>query len=345
MDYIGYIKGIRKIFRLDELDTIEENRLILSLFCFLIFILLLYFWIISRVKIKENNKDGSGLVYISFAFLLYFVIGLSSVYLNTDTNNNTTIGNLILSGLISLCYLSALSFFSIGTHAVDTWVNLPSWKNGVKYFAFAWIVFVSLLNGQGSAWKVLAYLDIAITVIAFGALSFFVVRYFLRRGLRFIAVVSAFYFIASILLQFRWPDSAAGGKFIHISSVLIAPAFPLAVITLAYTFNWINELNFYELSNIWVSNDSNNNSQKAYSKLTTDANRETWTEKIANDELEKVIEEMIILKRHKNESLEAILNIASRNTRNNNNYMKDMIKYEDYQLNRNKVSAALLGMV
>ncbi|MFK7806190.1 MAG: hypothetical protein AB8F74_00185 [Saprospiraceae bacterium] len=329
------IRKLKELLHLNNLEPGMDNRLILSLFCFLIFILLLYFWGISRAKIKENNKDGSGLVYISFAFLLHFVIGVTSVYF---PNPNAY---LIISGLISMCYLSSLSFFSVGTHQVDTLVSHLSWKNGVKYFAFAWIIIISLVGKE----KFITYLDIIIAVVAFAFLSFFITRYFLKRNLRFIAMVSGFYFLASILLQLYWTSSFVRGKFVNMNTVLLAPVMPLAVITLAYTFNWINELNFYELSNIWVSNDKNKNPQEAYAKLTTDANRDTWTQKIANDQLEKVIEEIIILKRHKNESLEEILNIASRNTRNNNNHMKDLIKYEDYQLNRNKVSAALLQIV
>ena len=66
---------------------------------------------------------------------------------------------------------------------------------------------------------------------------------------------------------------------------------------------------------------------------------------IARDDLEKVIEEIIIYKKHKNQTLEMVLNIASRNTRNNNSRLKDIIAYQDYQLNRNKVSDALLTMI
>ena len=68
-------------------------------------------------------------------------------------------------------------------------------------------------------------------------------------------------------------------------------------------------------------------------------------DKIAADELEKVIEEVIIFKKHKNQNLEVILNIASRNTRNNNNRLKDQIEYQDYQMNRNKISEALITMI
>lgn len=71
-----------------------KNRLILSSFCLLISLILLYFLGISRSKIKANNRDGSGLVYLFIAFLIHFVIGLVSVY---HPSQNTY---LVLSTLI-----------------------------------------------------------------------------------------------------------------------------------------------------------------------------------------------------------------------------------------------------
>ena len=318
------------------LTPILKNRLILSSFCLLIFFLLIYFWAISRSKIKANNKDGSGLVYLSFSFLLCFLIGFVSVY---HPIQNTY---LVISALLSLCLLSSLSFFSIGTHPIDKIVSHPSWKNGIKYLGFGWVIIISMASGL----EVISWVDIIVSVLAITLLGFFICRYFVRRGLNFIAFIAAGYFAIFILLQVIQPDSLSAGKFGHMNTIILGPSLLLAVIVLAYTFNWINELNFYELSNIWVSNDSSDESnQVAYAKLTQDANRQTWMEKIANDELEKVIEEVIILKKHKNENIEAILNIASRNTRNNNNHLKDLIKYEDYQLNRNKVSHSLMQLI
>lgn len=190
------------------------------------------------------------------------------------------------------------------------------------------------------------YFDMAISILTIAALGFFITRYFVRRQLNFVALISAGYFTVFILLRLFRPGNLSEGKFEHMNTLILGPTLALSVIVLAYTFNWINELNFYELSNIWVSNDTPDETrQQSYSKLTLNTNRDTWMEKIAADEIEKVIEEIIILKKHQNENLEAILNIASRNTRNNNNHLKELIKYEDYQLNRNKISNSLIALI
>ena len=104
-------------------------------------------------------------------------------------------------------------------------------------------------------------------------------------------------------------------------------------------------MNFHELSKIWVGEANPANSIESESIINHQKNKKTWKEKIAKDEIEKVIEEIIMLKQYRNENLENILNIASRNTRNNNNHMKNIIKYEDYQLNRNQISNSLITML
>ncbi|MBI1227076.1 MAG: hypothetical protein GC192_17730 [Bacteroidetes bacterium] len=224
---------------------------------------------------------------------------------------------------------------------VDKIVTNVYWKNGVMYAGLAWIIAISVANGL----QLVYYLDIAFSVLALLFLGTLIIRYFIRRGLNFIALITVGYFSIFILLQIHQPDGLIEGKFVHMNSIIIGPALPLSVIVLAYTFNWINELNFYELSNIWISDGQTVEEKKdAYAKLTTSANRTTWLEKIADDDLEKVIEEMIILKKHRNENIETLLSIASQNTRNNNNQLKGIISYEEYQLNRNKVSNSLISL-
>jgi|GEM_PF-4696389 len=330
------MQTILNLLNINGLTPELKNRLVLSSFCLLIFCILIYFWAISRSKIKANNKDGNGLVYLAFAFLLYFLIGFISVY------NPVQQTYLIISGLISLCYLWSLSYFSIGINVIDTIVSNSAWRNGVKYIGLAWIIVISLASGL----KLIEHLDIAIQVLALSLLGVFIIRYFIQRGLNFIALVSGGYFAIFILLQIHQPTGLSEGKFIHLNSIVLGPALPLSVIVMAYTFNWINELNFYELSNIWVGTDRTPAEDKAaYAKLTKSANSDTWKEKIASDEIEQVIDEMIILKKHRNENLEVILSIASQNTRNNNNQLKGIISYEDYQLNRNKVSNSLVSLM
>ncbi len=297
---------------------------------------MIYFWVISRSKIKANNKDGNGLVYLSIAYLLYLLMGVISVY------DPVQVTYFIISGLISMCYLWALSYFSIGKNIIDDIVSDKVWKNVIQYVGLAWIIMVSMASGQ--EW--IKYVDVAINALALTLLGVFISRYFIQRGLNFIALISGVYFLVFILLQIHQPSSMSAGKFVHMNSIILGPAIPLSVIVMAYTFNWINELNFYELSNIWVGIDQTGVEKKdAYAALTKTANKATWMEKLANDEIEQVIDEIIILKKHRNENIENILSIASQNTHNNNSQLKGIISYEDYQLNRNKVSNSLINLV
>jgi hypothetical protein len=327
-----------------ELWDTWQNRLVLSGFCLLIFTLLFYFWGISRHKIKANHKNGEGLVYLSFAYLLFGLLGFVSSFQPYDPGAMPQLPGayLIISSLISFSLLSSMSFFSLGAQRVDALVSAPSYANGLKYLAFAWVI-LALWSDKGF----MAPLEHALQVLALLVFGFFITRYFLRRRLRFISLVAIFFFAALILLQLVRPGELQAGKFVHMNILMLGPALALAVLALSYTFNWINELNFYELSNIWVQNEaaSPGQQQATYSQLALSADKAAWVERIAKDELEKVIEEVIILKRHRNEELEVILNIASRNTRNNNNHLQGLIKYEDYQLNRNQIAYFLLQLV
>lgn len=329
---------------LAQLDFLSGNRFVFSMFSLLTAVLLAYFWGISKDKAKANNKDITGLVYLFMAFLLHFLLGLLSIFQPLEDASHVPNSYLVLSGLISLCFLSSLPFFSIGRHQVDEIVSITGWKTGIKYFAFGWVIILSM--GQGGQY--MQWGDLLIAILCYGAFGYFISRYFWQRGLRFLGALSAFFFVTYLSVQVFQPSALGDGKFIDMNSYLLGPASVMSVIILSYTFNWINELNFYELSKIWVSEGEVIDSpaaQQSYNQLTSNKNQATWMDKIADDKIEKVIEEMIILKKHKNESLEDILNLAARNTRNNNSQMKQIIKYEDYQLSRNQVSNALIQLV
>lgn len=333
---------------LSNLNANLQNRLVFSCTTLLIFSLLFYFWLISRSKIKNNNKDGSGLIYISLAFLLYAILGFLSVDKFSGGETHVPISFFIINGLACLCLLSSLSFFSINVHQIDEIISHKSWKDAIKYIGFIWVVIIAMNNysvGETPP-RIISVIDASISVLSIGIFGFFVSRYFVKRRLNFIALVSSVYFIVFIFLQLYQPFGLGEGKFIHMNASIFGPITVLSVIVLAYTFSWINELNFHEISAIWISEEEKSEDEKeAFSKLTLDEHREDWLEKISNDELEKVIEEIIILKKERNGNLAAILNIASRNTRNNNNHLKDIIRYDDYQLNRNKVSHSLITML
>ncbi|MEL7162286.1 MAG: hypothetical protein AAFN92_16130, partial [Bacteroidota bacterium] len=235
-----------EFFDLSDLAPAIKNRLVLSAFCLLIAVLLTYFWSISREKVKAANQDGKGLVYLALAFVLYATIGFVGIY---QPDAISTL--LIISGLISCCFLSALCYFNLRKHGLDRVVSHPAWKNGVKYFAFGWVIVISLAAEH----PVTKVIDVVLAVVAIGLLGYFLTRYFIRRQLRFIALITGIYFSFFLVFQMLESGALTGGKFAHINTAFLAPAMVLAVIALAYTFNWINELNFYQLSSIWTGEE------------------------------------------------------------------------------------------
>lgn len=324
------------------MDFIVNNRLSFSVFSLLISILITYFWIISREKAKANNHNNTGLIYLSLTFFLYFLVGFLSYLEPLTVDSEVPVSFYMISILANLCLLTSLSFFSIQTWKIDDFVNTSYWRNGIKYFGFGLILFINILEDK----SYLEYLDLALTVLAFLALGFFVSRYFLKRELKFLALVSACYFGGSIFIQTTLPGVLSEGKFVHLNTVVLVPGMIMAVLILSYTFSWINELNFYELSSIWVEEKETDAPNSTPSnKLTHEIDKDAWVEKIAMDQIEEVIQEIIIYKKHKSQNLEKVLILAARNTRNNNNQMKGIIPHEEYQLNRNQVSNGLIKMI
>lgn len=316
----------------------DRNRLFFSLFSLLISVMLFYFWVISKEKKGAKVKHGSGLIFIAFAYALYFVIGLVSLFIIDYTDPPAKI-YFVISGMINMCFLLSLPFFSLSSHSVDHLVENQYWNNGIYIFGFIWLMIFSSM--EYGPW--MSHYDWILGVLVMTILGFFIARYLVRRGLRLLGVVAVIFFLTVITLEL---SASSQEKFEHMNTYMLGPALTLSVVMLSFTFNWINELSFYELSEIWVGEEKGTEGKNAeYSRLTVEDNKKVWMEKIAKDDLEKVIEEIIIFKRHKNQTLEIILNIASRNTRNNNNRLKDIIPYQDYQLNRNKVSNALVTMI
>ena len=328
---------MEKITEILNIDA-DKNRLFFSLFCLLIAVMLFYFWVISKEKKGAKVKHGEGLIFIAMAYGLYFAIGMVSLFW-IDYDKPTAKIYFVLSGLISMCYFLSLPFFSLSSHAVDTIVESSYWKNGVYFSGFVWLIFFSSV--EVAAW--MDYFDWIVGVAAMVLMGFFITRYLVRRGLKLLGLIAVIFFMIVIGLEL-WPSSQ--GKFEHMNTYMLGPALTLSVVMLSFTFNWINELSFYELADIWVGEeDASEEDLGAFAKLTVEDNKKSWLGKIAKDDIEKVIEEIIILKKYKNQDLEMILNIASRNTRNNNNKLKDIISYEDYQLSRNKIIDSLIVMV
>lgn len=316
----------------------DKNRLFFSLFSLLISVMLFYFWVISKEKKGAKVKHGDGLIFISFAYALYFAIGMASLFI-IDYDDPTPKIYFVMSGMINMCFLLSLPFFSLSSHNIDDIVENKYWNNTIYFFGFIWLIISSSI--EETSW--MNYYDWILGVLVMVIMGFFIARYLVRRGLKLLGVMAVVFFLVVILLEL---DASHGEKFVNMNTYMLGPALTLSVVMLSFTFNWINELSFYELSNIWVGEENQTPEQVAENaRLTVDDKKKDWMEKIAKDDLEKVIEEIIIYKRHKNQNLEMIINIASRNTRNNNERLKDLIAYQEYQMNRNKVADVLITMI
>ncbi len=325
-----------EILGIKDLNSVLRHRLILCLFCLLTFIVLLYFWNLSKKKSGVNKISSQGLIFLSLTFFLYFSIGFVSAY------NPSNIFYLAISGLINVCVLLSLPFFSQGNHLIDKLVHHRFWKYFVIILGIIWLVFIF----STGILKPMYNVDIVLTSVSIFLLGLFLTMTFVRKELNFLGIITGLFIAFTIWLQINSPEVLGEGKFVHINTTILSPALFLSIITISYAFNWMNELNFRELSNIYTENDIHENENEIKG---LDISKNTlsikWQEQIVNDDLEKVIEELINFKKNKNENLGILLNIASRNNRNNTNRLKDLIKYEDYQLNRNKISEALVLMM
>lgn len=326
-----------EILGISQLGSVHKNRLIFSLFCLLIAVMLFYFWAISKEKKGAKVKHGEGLIFISFAYSLYFLIGFASIFF---TPPPATL-YLVISGLISMCFLSSIPFFSLSSHPIDKFVESPYWQNVINLLGVIWLIVLSGADVNG--WVNQG--DMMITILAMCVMGFFITRYLVRRGLKLLGVVAIIFFLSVILIQVQPPENLVGGKFNHISTFMLGPALALSVVMLSFTFNWINELSFYEIANIWVEEEEKEQDGMDYTQFTFGDHKKDWLKKIAKDDIEKVIEEMIIFKQHKNQKLNLIVSIASRNNRNNNKQLKGIISYENFQLNRNQVSNDLISII
>lgn len=323
-------------------EQLIDIKLVFTAFHFLISLMLTYFGYISWPKLKGNTQNHRGLIYLALAFLLYSVLGLFSYFNPISVGGKIHIAYLIINGLVSLCFLSALPFFSTGIGKTDRLVTSTNWNQGIKYFGFAYVVMVAVSNTG----NIMQIIDQVLTALAMAALCFFLFRYFQQRRMLLLSLMTLIFFSFWLFLQFATIGHLSEGKFVHPNTVILGPALFFSVIILAYTFNWINELTFYELSRMWTDEGETAGTPAGdYVHLLQTDNKQVWLDKLAKDEVEDVISELLIYKKHRNDPIEDVLNVAARNSRNNNNQLRELIKYEDYQLNRNKVANALMTLL
>lgn len=331
------------LFGFTEMEANIKNRFIYSCFCLLIFVILAYFWNSVRGKEEARQQSRDGLGYLSLTYLLYFVLGMASVYKAPLSTKY------ILSGLVSVSFLLSLPLFSLGNGPLDRIAEHTNWQRGAKLFGFAWIVMLSWV-GKPEALETIDYL---LSVVAFLLLAYFISRYFFHRQMLPLALLAVLAFSVIILLELFQPEALVPyGKFgasrtlEDVNSVVLGPALLLSVMFLSYTFSWINELSFKELSRLWTNNDQDNSPDLDFiASASTNERNEFWNTKLAQDHLEEVIESIILSRKHRNEDLEPILILAARNTRNNNDRLQELITDADYRAQRNKVTKGLIGLI
>ncbi len=333
---MDFIQHLFDFFEVRSLNQTLKYRLILSLFSSLSFLILFYFWSISK-KSPEANKDNStGLMFLSLTFLMYCGIGFATVYSPTKSTY------LLLSGLISSFLLLSLPFFAQWDSGVDRLVKHHLWKSGIFSLVFTWLLFIVWTRNLKLAFDI----DIVVSSAAIFLFGFYITRVFIKRKLILLGGVTGLLILFIIWLQINSPELLGEGRYVHVNTVILSPALFLSIISIAYTFNWLNELNYRELSKIY---DGSTHSTSTEKTLASDVSEQKavnrWRKCIAHDDVERVIEELLSYKKFKNESLSIIMNLAQRNNRNNTNRLKDIIRYEEYQLNRNKISQALIRLM
>lgn len=320
-------------------DAEVARRLYLAVYSLMIFIILKYFWYFSKNKIAVDKQDISGLSFLSYAFLLYFAIGIVRNYI--DDSRDTI---LVMSTLTNLCFLLSLPYLSHGIPFFDKIFHHKNWHSIAIAIGFSAVILATGKNG------IPELTDQIFSSLTFGLMAYFFIRIFVKRSMILFSALIAFLFIVILFLQFGGEGIYGNGdgiqdKFNHVNAAILSPAVYLGLLCVAHTYSWYNELNFTELSKIFTDDESKDEENAFNVNLGEAPMKSRWEEKIANDDLEKVIEEIMAYKQSKNLSLSPIISVAQKNNRNNTNQLKGIIKYEDYQINRNKVSNALLTLI
>lgn len=309
------------------------KQILLSLFCLLTAIVLLYFVqkAIENPRVKKENSRG--LFFLAMAFLFTFLVGVADAMFK--------IGNLtiILSGLVNISLLLSLPFFSKGTHQLDKLATHNAW--------FLLAGQMALIYGIGILFPQKYGIDIVLTCLTFGIFGTYMTWFFLRKELRLIAVLASFAVAIMITLQLLAQINVDGGKFFDVNVAVLYPSLFLSMIMLIVTFNWVNEIRFKELATIYTGGvdkemiDKFMNGELSEDELTGD-----WEKEVTGNQLETVIEEMIMIAERRNESLDLLLALAARNSRNNHSYyIKATIEQSDYDKERNRITMGVLSLI
>ncbi len=309
------------------------KQVLLSMFCLLTATVLLYFVQKAMENPRVKKENSRGLFFLAMAFLFTFFVGVADAMFKFG---NLTI---LLSGLVNISLLLSLPFFSKGTHALDKLATHKLW--------FLLAGQIALIYGIGILFPQKYGIDIVLSCITFGIFGTYITWFFIRKQLLFIGILAGFAVAAMATLQLLAQVNLDGGKFFDVNVAVLYPSLFLSMIMLIVTFNWVNEVRFKELATIYTEGVDKEMIEKFMSgDLTDDELTGDWEKEITGNQLETVIEEMIMIAERRNDSLDLLLALAARNSRNNHSYfIKATIEQSDYDKERNRITLGVLTLI
>ncbi len=312
-------------------DAIKQ--ILLSLFCLFVFVVLFYFYRVSIKNVGVKKHNTTGLLFLSLSFFSFFLMGITQALFKIDNLS------ILLYGLINIFLLLSIPFFSKGTTLID--------KVAKHFIWYAVAGELTLIYGIGIFFAQKFSIDLVVSCLTFITFGFFLSWDFIRKQLNFLGLLSALGILLFPVLQILAEINATGGKFSHLNITVFYPCLGLSMTVLIVTFNWMNEVRFKDLATFYTEGVDKEMIEKFFNKqITIKELKDDWKTELKNSNLETVIEEMIMIAEKRNESLEMLLTLASRNTRNNNSrYISNIIDDEDYKLERNKISEGIVYLL
>ncbi|MCB0636590.1 MAG: hypothetical protein KDC54_08225 [Lewinella sp.] len=301
------------------------KQIMLSAFCLLTSIILWYFFLQARQNPRARPANVRGLLFLSLAFVAFFLLGTTEALFKQGSLA------VLLSGLANVFLILSLPFFSKGVTVLDRVALQPFW--------YAMAGQLVLIYGLSILFPQQYGIDVVLSSLTLAVFGVYLTSFFYRKQLRFIALLAGLSVLTLIALQILAELNVSGGKFRDINVAVLYPALFLSMTILIVTFNWINELRFKELAKIYTSGvDKDMIEQFLNGQLDRADLIRDWESDISQNHLEAVIEEMVMVKERRNESLEDLLLLAARNSRNNNaRHVNGTISEEAYILERNKI--------
>lgn len=272
---------------------------------------------------------------MSLVFFFYTLIGLTFRF---DLGIRLLF---LLMGGLNCCFILMIPFFSRGYSKLDKLADQPFWKFVVMFIGLFYVVAL-FANWQNT--DNLIYFDLPVTAIVMLIVGIFLVWDFERRDFKFLGSMAALLLMAKVLLQIfiTYP----GGKFANINVTVLTPAIIEALVAITITFSWFNELRFKNLAKIYSIENNDVAVQEYFNNLRSEQDlKNVWIKLIAKNDLEQAIESLVLFLEKRNEHFEIILNIASRNSRNNTSQLKGVLRPDEYNLSRNQIMASLQELI